>query len=49
MALCPKCGQEINGSNIRKEQISGAFKPVHMWYCPRCGTILGITQSDTMF
>ena len=52
LALCPSCKTEIEGENIRRENMSGGFWKeggVHttMFSCPNCHVILGFAQYTT--
>jgi len=46
MSVCPYCKKEVDGSNIKTEEISKkAFKfKVEMYSCPYCNAILGVSS-----
>jgi uncharacterized protein YbaR (Trm112 family) len=46
MVVCPYCKNQVDGSNIKTEEISKrAFKfKVEMYSCPHCNAFLGIAS-----
>ena len=43
MALCPYCKKEIDGKNIKIDEIKGILKLSRAIYsCPHCNYVLGV-------